>query len=72
MGFRSLTLSTSLSVADVALLNEKWLSCHLGGVISLASDSDLDLCVEAIISLHPQCGEKYVSGLLQSQGYKIQ
>ena len=36
------------------------------------SDSDLDLRVDGIISLHPQCGKKSVSGLLWSQGYKIQ
>ena len=32
------------------------------------SDLDLDLRVEGIISLHLQCGEKSVSGLLWSQG----
>ena len=35
MGFRSLTLPASLSVADIALLAEEGLRCHLGGVISL-------------------------------------
>ena len=39
---------------------------------TVMSDSDLDLRVEGIISMHPQCGEKSVSGLLRSQGCKIQ
>ena len=35
-------------------------------------DSELDELVRSIVSLHPQCGEKTISGQLKSQGYKVQ
>ena len=39
---------------------------------STISDADLDSLVQRIVLLHPQAGEKTVSGQLKSQGYKIQ
>ena len=39
---------------------------------TVISDADLDQRVEGILSLHPQCGEKTVSGHLRSQGFKVQ
>ena len=36
------------------------------------SDSDLDKIVEGIISMHPQCREKTISGQLRSRGTKVQ
>lgn len=35
-------------------------------------DLDLDAHLEGIISIHPQCGEKTISGQLRSWGLKIQ
>lgn len=39
---------------------------------SSVSDAELDDMVSSIINLHPQSGQKTVSGRLRSQGYRIQ
>lgn len=39
---------------------------------SSVSDLELDSLVSSIITLHPQCGQKTVSGRLRSQGYRVQ
>ena len=36
------------------------------------SDSDLDALVSGVVLLHPQCGEKSVTGRLRSLGYNVQ
>lgn len=36
------------------------------------SDSDLDVLVSSVVLLHPQCGEKSVTGRLRSLGYNVQ
>ena len=39
---------------------------------SSLSNAELDELVRCIVSLHPQCGEKTVTGQLRSQGYRVQ
>ena len=39
---------------------------------SSVSDSDLDRLVSSVVSVHPQCGEKSVTGRLRSLGYNVQ
>ena len=53
-------------------IERRLVTFHISRTYSDISDSELDKLVSEINTLHPNCGEKSVSGRLRSSGYHIQ